>query len=568
MKSRNRHLRLADSGLMDPAPMSPEEINELLGLRSDEIIIDMFAGGGGASTGIEWALGRSPDEAVNHSPAAIAIHRLNHPNTRHHETDAWEADPIVLAAGRRVGLLWLSPDCTHFSRAKGARPVSKKIRVLAHVAVRYAKAVRPRVIMLENVPEFLSWGPVSRITGKPDPRRKGHSFRAFTRQLRREGYEVEWRVLRGCDFGAPTTRERLFLIARCDGASIRWPQPTHGPGLLPYRTAAECIDFSIPCPSIFLTTKEANALGRILGRRIIRPLKYKTMRRVARGTYRFVIDAAEPFIVPVTHAGDDRSHAVTEPLRTITGANRGELAVVDATIAPYLIPRYGEDPHRNGGAGQDPRCLPADQPFPTIVPTANGAQLVSAFLAKHYGEKSQRPGSGMAEPIGAITGVDHHSVVAVHLSKFYGTAKHGQKVSEPIHTVAGGGGHAALVAAFLVAYYGNERDGGRPSDPMRTVTSNDRFALVIVTIDGVTYAIIDIGMRMLTARELANGQGFPAGYILEGRYPTVSKKGVLVSRRITETDQKKMIGNSVNPQIPRALLLANFGVPSTAMRAA
>jgi DNA (cytosine-5)-methyltransferase 1 len=567
MKIRSRHLSAPHSPtLFDAEPMSPEEINEMLGLSDEEIIIDLFAGGGGASTGIEWATGRSPDEAVNHSAAAIAIHELNHPNTRHHQSDIWEADPIIVAAGRRVGLLWLSPDCTHFSRAKGARPVSKKIRVLAHVAIRYAKAVRPRAIMLENVPEFLSWGPVSRATGKPDPRRKGHSFRAFVRQLKREGYTVEWRVLRGCDFGAPTTRERLFLIARRDGAPIRWPQPTHGPGLIPYRTAAECIDFAIPCPSIFLTTEEANALGKILGRRIIRPLKYKTMRRVARGTYRFVIDAAEPFIVPVTHAGDDRSHASSEPLRTITGANRGELAVVDATIAPYLIPRYGEDPHRNGGAGQDPRCLPADQPFPTIVPTGNGAQLVSAFLAKHYGEKSQRPGSGMTEPIGAITGVDHHSVVAVHLQRDFGKSV-GSRADAPTPAITGGGGgHVALVASFLVAYYGNERDGGKLSDPMRTVTGTDRFALV--TINSVDYVIVDIGMRMLTARELANGQGFPPSYLLDGWYLKPNKKDVMVRRRITETDQKKMIGNSVNPQIPCSLIRANFGTPVAMRRAA
>jgi DNA (cytosine-5)-methyltransferase 1 len=337
--------------------------------------------------------------------------------------------------------------------------------------------------------------------------------------------------------------------------------------LVPYRTAAECINFSIPCPSIFLTTEEANALGKVLGRRIIRPLKYKTMRRVARGTYRFVIDAAEPFIVPVTHAGDDRSHAATEPLRTITGANRGELAVVDATIAPYLIPRYGEDPNRNGGAGQEPRCLPADQPFPTIVPTGNGAQLVSAFLAKHYGDTGQRPGSAMPEPIGAITGVDHHSLVAVHLTKLYGSAQHGQPVTEPMHTITAngrGGGHIAEVRAFLVAYYGNERDGGRLTDPMRTVTGTDRFALV--TINSIDY--VDIGMRMLTARELANGQGFPPTYLLDGWYSQVNKRGVVKQRRITETDQKKMVGNSVNPQVPCALITANFGAPARLRRAA
>lgn len=580
--------------------MSPEELNRILGLADDEIIIDLFAGGGGASEGIEWATGRSPDEAVNHSAPALAIHELNHPKTRHWQSDVWEADPIEVAAGRKVGLLWMSPDCTHFSRAKGAKPVSKKIRVLAHVAIRYAVAVRPRVIMLENVAEFQGWGPVSRTTGKPDPLRKGKSFRNFVRQLRRLGYDVDWRLLRADEQGAPTTRERLFLVARCDGAPIRFPEPTHGEGYAtPVRVAAECIDFSIPCPSIFLTADEARELGKTLGRRIKRPLVTKSCRRIARGVYRFVIDAANPFIIPVTHAGDDRVYSINEPMRTITGANRGEFAVVDASIAPLLVPRYGEDPHRNGGAGQEPRSRSVERPLPTIVPSGNGAQLVSAFLAKYYGDTGQRPGSSMQEPINTITPHDHNVVVAAHLTKLKGTAKDGHPVTEPLATIQSQGNHHALtisslvqfnrncdgrslnepipvimprdkfaeVRAFLTTYYGTATGaGGDLRKPLRTVTPHDRLALV--TVRGIDYAIFDIGMRMLTARELANGQGFRPTYILDGWYLKRTKKGAMVRRRITETDQKKMVGNTVNPQLAYALVVANFGRPARLERAA
>lgn len=489
-------------------------------LSADEIIIDLFAGGGGASLGIEWGTGRSPDEAVNHSPAAIAIHALNHPTTRHHPIDIWKADPVEVAAGRPVGLLWLSPDCTHHSKAKGGRPVSKKLRCLAHVGVRYAKKVRPRIIALENVAEFLQWGPVSRATGRPDPKRKGHSFRGWKRQLERLGYVVEYRKLRGMFYGAPTTRERLFLIARCDGAPIRWPEPTHGPGLLPVHQAHECLDFSLPCPSIFLTPEEAKAEGKRLGRRIIRPLATATNRRMARGIYRFVL-TGEPFIV--------------------------------GNVAPLLVPRYGER------EGQEPRTRSVEQPFPTIVPTGNGAQLVAAFLSKNYSERNGNEvmASGLRSPIGTITGTDHHALVAVHIQRDFGQSV-GHRADEPLATITpGGGGKCALVAAFLSVYYGNE-DAGQPlNEPLRTITPHDRFALVVVKVEGVEYVMTDIAMRTLVARELARGQGFPNSYALDGVY--IDEKGK--TRRITETDQKEMVGNSVNPQIPAALCRANFGEP-------
>lgn len=610
-----------DEGMLDLFDL-PTDPTLYYGLADDEIVIDCFAGGGGASLGIEWATGRSPDEAINHSAPALAIHEANHPKTRHHHSDIWEVDPIDVARGRRVGLLWLSPDCTHFSRAKGGKPVSKKIRVLAHVAVRYAKAVRPRVIMLENVEEFLTWGPVSRATNKPDPRRKGQSFRTFVRQLQRLGYVVDWRLLRGADFGSPTTRRRLFLVARCDGVPIRWPQATHGKGRAqPWHTAAECIDFSLPCPSIFMTKDEAAEFTRQTGIRVKRPLVPNTLRRVGRGVHRFVIDAAEPFIVPmyhqnrptgideplqavttqgnkfnlvqpfivpVTHQGDARVHSVDEPMRTITGANRGEHALV----APTLIQvGYGER------CGQAPRSLDIHQPLGTVVAGGSKHALVSAFLAKHFGGH-ETPGTSLNGPLHTVTETDHHALVAAHLLKLKGTCRDGQPVGEPVPTVQAQGNHHALVTsslvqfnrncdgrrldeplptivardkfaevrAFLVAYYGSEQSGGSLLHPLRTVTANDRFALV--TLQGVDYAIADIGIRMLVARELANAQGFPPTYILSATLTLVTKTGRTITRTVSETAQKEMVGNSVNPHVARALVLANLGAPAAKERAA
>ena len=328
------------------------------------LIVDNFAGGGGASLGIELASWAGPDIAINHDAIALGLHAANHPHCQHLVEDVWAIDPRAVTNGRHVALAWFSPDCKHFSKAKGGRPVEKNIRGLAWVVIRWAATVRPTMIALENVEEFQDWGPLTQ-DGLPCPERKGRTFDLFVRRLREMGYAVEWRELRACDFGAPTIRKRLFLVARCDGRPIRWPAATHGkPGSLevasgalqPWRTAAECIDWSIPCPSIF-------------GRE--RPLAEKTLARIARGVRRFVIDAAQPFIVPVTHSGDLRSHAIDEPLRTITGAQRGEYSL----IAPYFVPRHGERPT------QEPRCKSVDEPMPVVTATANGASLVAATLA-------------------------------------------------------------------------------------------------------------------------------------------------------------------------------------------
>ncbi len=428
-----------------------------------ELVVDLFAGGGGASTGIELALGRHVDIAVNHDPEAVSLHQANHPQTRHYVSDVFEVDPRAVCGDQPVGLLWASPDCKHFSKAKGGKPVSKKIRGLAWVVVKWAKLIRPRVICLENVEEFQTWGPLA-DDGRPCPERKGLTFRRWVGQLRALGYAVEWRELRACDYGAPTIRKRLFLVARCDGAPIVWPAPTHGPGLRPHRTAAECIDWSLPCPSIF--ERE-------------RPLAPATLRRIAHGIKRYVIEAARPFIVPVTHQGDNRVQAIDEPLRTVTSARRGEFALA----APTLVQAgYGER------EGQAPRALDLHRPLGTCV-GANKHALVSTFLAKHYGGVV---GSGLREPLGTVTATDHHSLVAAqlvgvggrtgqgqspayepnrpartitakgdtalvtaHLAKLRGTSNSAD-AAEPLATVSAGGMHHAEVRALLLAYYGTD----------------------------------------------------------------------------------------------------------------
>ncbi len=521
-----------------------------------ELVVDSFAGGGGASLGIELALGRSPDIAINHDAEALAMHAANHPTATHLPHNVWKVDPVAATGGRPVGLLWASPDCKHHSKAKGGKPVKREIRDLAWVVVRWAKQVRPRIIMLENVEEFRDWGPLD-VDGRPCKERKGKTFDAWVGELRRLGYKVEWRELRACDFGAPTIRKRLFLIARRDGRKIVWPTPTHGkPGtpdvlsgkLLPWRTAAEIIDWTIACPSIFLTREEGRAIG------VNRPLAPNTMARIAKGVKRYVIDAAEPFIVPVTHQGDSRVNGVDEPLRTVTTAKRGEHAIV----TPFMVPRYGER------TGQEPRTRAIDEPAATIVPTANGGSLVAVYMAQH---NEGNVGRAIDDPLSTIVHRGtQQSIVAAHITKFSensighrpdeplhtamaGAPRHGlvaaflaqhntdmvghdarepvstivgkgctqavvsaglvnmkgsqrswRSIDEPAPTVCAGTVHAAEVRAFLIKYYGNENDGIEVRDPMHTVTTKDRFGLV--SVHGETYEIVDIGMRMLTPREL------------------------------------------------------------------
>lgn len=528
------------------------------------LVVDNFAGGGGASLGIQRALGRI-DIAINHDREAIAMHRANHPAAHHVERNIWQVDPIQATGGRPVALAWFSPDCAHFSKAKGSQPLQRRIRDLAWVVVLWARRTRPRIICLENVEEFQGWGPLD-DHGRPDRLREGDTFRRWVRDLRELGYSVEWRELRADDYGTPTIRKRLFVVARCDGMPIAWPSPSHGEGLLPYATAAQCIDWSLPCPSIFLSREEGRALG------VKRPLADATMRRIARGTVRYIVDAADPFIVPVTHSGDRRVHPVDEPVRTLTAAHRGEHAL----ISPYFVQRHGERP------AQAPRCHPADRPARVITPSANSQMLVSAYLAQHNGGMT---GHDARTPVSTILRRgSNQALVAAFLSRHFGNST-GQHPAAPAPTVTAGGagktalvaaalshnyssntnggdgrltrphktvttgGHHALVAAFLAKYYGQGGQWQSPADPMHTVPSRHRLGLVTVTVDGATYVLDDIGMRMLTPRELYTAQGFPADYIID---PFVAGK------RLSKTAQIRMCGNSVCPQVAEAVVRANL----------
>lgn len=469
-------------------------------METNELIIDNFAGGGGTSTGLEQAFNRPVDVAINHDPKALAMHRVNHPETKHYCESVWDIDPIEVTGNQPVGLVWLSPDCKHFSKAKGGKPVEKKIRGLAWVALRWAAKVRPRVIMLENVEEFKTWGHLN-SKGMPCPVRKGRTFNSFVNALKKQGYEVDYRVLRACDFGSPTIRKRFFLIARRDGLPIQWPAPTHGHpdsiqvkkgNLKPWRTAAECIDWSIECPSIF-TRK--------------RPLAKATMNRIAAGLDKFVVKNPNPFIV-------------------------GEIAPVLTECAN----------------ASNRRSMPSNEPLRTICAQTKGGHhaLISAHLAKNY---TGVIGSSAKEPVHTITAKDHNSLVVSHLSKMKNNCI-GQELSEPIHTMTTVN-QFAEVRAFLTAFYGNEKDGNSIGEPLRTIPTRDRFGLV--TVGQQQYQIVDIGFRMLQPVELFKAQGFPEDYIFD---KGLDENGSEI--RLTKTEQTRMVGNSVCPQLSRALVEANF----------
>lgn len=531
------------------------------------LVIDNFAGGGGASTGIELGLGRPVDIAINHDPEAVAMHDINHPHTKHFCESVWEVDPRVVVDGRPVDLCWFSPDCKHFSKAKGGAPVKKEIRGLAWVAIRYAATVKPKVIMLENVEEFVTWGPLA-TDGRPCPKNKGRTFSSFVNALRRLGYQVDWRELRACDYGAPTIRKRLFLIARCDGQPIVWPEPTHGDPaseavkakrLKPWRTAAEIIDWSLPCPSIFDRK---------------RPLAEATLRRIARGIQRYVIDSADPFIVGVGgRAGQSRPRNAKEPMATITA--KADAALVVPQLAPFITEHANGSTQRNmpagaplrticaqvkGGhfavvaptlvqvgygerKGQAPRVPGLDKPLGTCVAGGNKHALVAAFLAKHYGG-NETPGWPLEKPISTLTTQDHHHLVTSHLVKLRNNCI-GQDLLEPIHTLTTGG-HMGEVRAFLLKYYGTG-DGQQLQDPLHTVTTKDRHALVMIK--GEPYQIVDIGMRMLEPHELFAAQGFPADYIHDR---------TAGGKKLSKAAQVRMCGNSVCPPVAAALVRANL----------
>ena len=676
--------------------------------RDEWMIVDNFAGGGGASTGIEMAIGRSPNVAINHDPEALAMHKANHRWTRHYEQNVWDIDPRVVVRNRRVGLAWFSPDCTHHSKARGGKPIrnsGKKSRSLAWVVVKWAIHVKPRVIILENVEEFANWGPVVKKVGSdgapvlgadglpwyvPCVKRRGSTFRRWVKKLERLGYVVEWKELRACDYGAPTVRKRLFVIARCDGQPIVWPEPTHGkpesPDVLsgvraPWRTAAEIIDWSLPCPSIFMSPEDAKLIG------VKRPLAENTLNRIAAGLKRYVLNCAKPFIVSCNHGGDwfrgrgidqpmatvtgskgdalvnpfmqayhgptvdgsvSRSSEIDEPVRTLDTQNRfgivapflGSPAHSKTTgrgknvwspeeplptttssndkcvIAPYAVPRYSER------EGQEPRAMSIEQPASTIVPTGNGTtiiapvmtaaqhggsnrspalplqticastkdqnaviapiltrefgrsiggivdsptptvmpggqgktSLVQAFLAQHNTGVVGHPAT---KPLSTMTGrgTQQQIVEASFLSHNYTSNTGGGNgdPETPLTTVTAGGQHHMQVKAFLQKYYGS---GGQHQDcrgPMHTVPTKHRLG--IVTVEDIDYEIVDIGMRMLTARELFRAQGFPDSYVIDCLAP--NKKGTL--RPMPKDAQVRMCGNSVCPDLAAELVKANCG---------
>lgn len=510
-----------------------------------ELIVDNFAGGGGASTGIELATGYSVDIAINHDPEAIKMHKANHPNTKHYCEDVWQVDPVKACNGHPVGLAWFSPDCKHFSKAKGGKPKDKFIRGLAWVACRWAGLVRPRVIMLENVEEFKTWGPLNR-GHHPIKAKQGKTFDKFVQQLTDLGYDVQFRELVAADYGAPTMRKRFFLIARCDGKPIVWPEPTHAPAdseevkagfLKPYVGAYTQLDFSLPCPSIFDTSEE---IKEKYGIRAVRPLAPKTMERIARGLKKFVIDNAEPFIVQVNHSGakSDYCKSANEPLNTVTGKHG--FGIVEPVITPIIDKAYGGNYRGNGSR--------ADEPIDTIT-TIDHNRLVVPTLIQYHSETAQNEvrGQTIEAPIMTVDGSNRYGLVTSFLSKFYKTGI-GQDIREPLGTVTAnaGGGHFGEVRAFLIKYYG-DATGQDIKSPLDTVTTKDRFGLV--TIEGVDYQIVDIGLRMLEPRELYGCQGFPDDYIIDHDYN---------GKTYPRSEQVRRCGNAVCPPIPAALVRANL----------
>jgi putative C-5 cytosine-specific DNA methylase len=589
--------------------MSGAQINLL-----EEIIVDNFAGGGGASTGIELATGRPVTIAINHDPDAILMHKTNHPFTEHYQASVWDVDPREVCQGRPVGLLWASPDCKHFSKAKGGQPVDKNIRGLAWIVLRWAGTVAPRVIMLENVEEFQTWGPVRK--GRPVKSKAGQTFRQWLSQLEALGYAVEWRELVAADYGAPTTRKRFFLIARCDGTPIVWPEPTHAPAgspevlegkKKPWRSAAEVIDWSLPCPSIFDTRE---AIREKYGLSAQRPLRPNTMRRVIRGVDKFSIKAPDPFLVVLNHAGEFRGQLPAEPLQTIT-AKHG-YGVAYPVIAPLTmhnnenatgtkitepvntITSSGAGGHQMvitptltaiGQTGGGERGRKITEPTHTQVSKAEECVVAPALIQYHTEQTERVRGQGVADPLMTIDASNRYGLAAASLVKYYGSDQHGQSAGEPLHTVTAVD-HNALTATHLVKMKGTNL-GGPMSEPVQTITAGGGHFGVVTTvvaraerdadpkhwpeirdllntycgyhlgpedvilfeIGGTAYFMADIGLRMLTPRELYMANGFPRDYKIERDY---------TGREYPKTKQVARCGNAVPPPFATALVRANL----------
>lgn len=548
--------------------------------QDDEIVVDFFCGGGGAGTGLEMGLGRPVTVAKNHNPAAISMHTANHPHARHYTTDVFEGDPDEECGGRRVGWFHMSPDCTHHSQAAGGQPRKREIRNLSWIGLKWAGKKRPRVISLENVKQILQWGPLiakrDKATGRvmkldgsiaapgervpvqqqflvPDPKRRGITWRRFVTLLEGMGYVVEWQIIKACDFGAPTSRERLFMIARCDAQAIVWPEPTHAKkpakGQQKWRTAADCIDWTVPSKSIFGRKKD---------------LAPATLRRVAKGLKKFVIDNPQPFIVPIANWSGELAQSAQEPLRTITSWPRGGSFAMASPVMAQATHQASDKvtalmAQMNGGFNTtDAKGI--DEPMTTVTNTGSQQQLVTANLVHLRGNCDARDATDPLHTVSA--GGTHHGLITAFMERQFG-ASVGQALDEPAPTItAGGGGKSSLVelklspeqeagalrvAAFLISYYGTENTSAA-NQPAPTVTTKDRLGLVTVHVKGTPYVIVDICLRMLQPHELYRAQGFPASYIIDKDAD---------GKPFTKTEQVHMCGNSVSPPPMAALARAN-----------
>lgn len=644
----------------------------------EPMIVDNFAGGGGTSTGIEMATGRPVDIAINHNESAILMHQRNHPYTRHYQDDVWILDPVKLTEGRPVHIAWFSPDCKHFPRASGKALKDRNIRGLAWVVVKWAGLVHPDIIMLENVPEFVTWGPVRK--GKPVKKKAGETFARWKQQLEDLGYKIEYRELCAADYGAPTIRTRFVLIARRDGKPIVWPKPTHGKRdsdavkageIKPWRAAAEILDFTLPTYSIFESKEE---IKEKYGVNVQRPLKNNTMKRIAKGTDKFVIRNKDPFIVnqkyenkpedinrplstvtsvgsheliqPVVspysvecnHSGDGHVRDLHEPMGTVTA--KCTAGQVDAKLTPYimsnnennvcrgmddpvptittgprnylctpaLIQYHGEQSDREV-RGQDVRepimTLDASNRYGLIAPTlteyyGNGQPLnlwdplhtvtardreamTAVYVDKYFAGGYNGCGNGADEPLTTITAEPRQSLIAAHISKFYGgvvgsdaktplptvtavdhnavTVSHlahfkgqdkGQDLRDPLMTITAQGGHFAEIRTMIVKWDGHTDIGHWPQvrEMLNTYTDWCLYDddVLLLWIKDAWYFISDIGLRMLTPRELYNAMGFPPDYIIDRD---------VYGRKISRADQVARCGNAVCPPMAAAVVKAN-----------
>lgn len=616
----------------------------------DEIIVDNFAGGGGASTGIELAAGRVVDIAINHDPDAILMHKTNHPYTEHIQASVWDVDPVEVCRGRPVGLAWFSPDCKHFSKAKGSALVDRNIRGLAWIVLRWAATVQPRVIILENVEEFQTWGPVRK--GKPIKKKACQTFRQWKAQLLNLGYAVEHRELVAADYGAPTSRKRFVLVARCDGRPIVWPERTHAPAdspevksgrCKPWRSAAEIIDWSIPCPSIFATKEE---IFEQYGLKAVRPLADATQRRAIRGVDKYTIKNADPFIIPTGYGErqgqEPRTHDIHKPLPTVVSTGKQNLC--QPVLSPVTMPNTcnsvgspADQPvHTITSAGNQmlvepvlSPCIiqnkfdnaPMDVRKPVSTITAVGShELVSANLLQYHAEKTEGARVGSPEDtMPTVDGSNRHAVVLAHLTEYYGNGQpislqdplhtvtshdrnalttavmqpfhaggyngKGNSPAEPVNTVTSSGGQS-LVTAHVAEFKG--RDIGKSAGkPLRTITASagefaavhtkvTRYApgtdlgywpqirallnkycgyqladdeVLLIRIRDAWYFISDIGLRMLTPKELYAAMGFPQDYIIERDY---------TGKPYPKTAQVARCGNAVCPPMATAVVRANL----------